>query len=81
MEIELKFVKEVGKLVLIFLYYLLYKIGFIGMDLIKLINEGDFYDLVECYGNVCYIFVGYVYCMINGLYCGIFYFIFKSLVY
>jgi 3',5'-cyclic-AMP phosphodiesterase len=51
LEAELKSAKEAGKPVLIFLHHPPHKTGFTGMDLIKLINEGDFYDLVEAHAT------------------------------
>ena len=78
LETELQSAKEAGKPVLIFLHHPPHKTGFTGMDLIKLINEGDFYDLVERYGNVRHIFAGHVHRTINGSHRGIPYSIFKS---
>lgn len=78
LERELKAAKDAGKPVLIFMHHPPHKTGFSGMDVIKLINEADFYDLVEEHGNVRHIFAGHVHRTINGSHRGIPYSIFKS---
>lgn len=75
---ELKSARIEGKPVLIFMHHPPHKTGFTGMDMIKLLNEGDFYDLVESHGNVRHIFAGHVHRTISGSHRGIPYSIFKS---
>lgn len=78
LDAELHAARDAGKPVLIFMHHPPHKTGFSGMDMIKLINEGDFYDLVESHGNVRHIFAGHVHRTINGSHRGIPYSIFKS---
>lgn len=75
---ELQSARDAGKPVLIFLHHPPHKTGFTGMDMIKLINEADFYELIERYGNVRHIFAGHVHRTINGSHRGVPYSIFKS---
>jgi 3',5'-cyclic-AMP phosphodiesterase len=78
LDVELKAAGEAGKPVLIFQHHPPHKTGFTGMDMIKLINEADYYDLIESHGNVRHIFAGHVHRTINGSHRGIPYSVFKS---
>lgn len=78
LEAELESAKADDKPVLIFMHHPPHKTGFSGMDVIKLINEDQFYELAHRYGNVRHIFAGHVHRTINGSHRGIPYSILKS---
>ena len=63
---------------LIFMHHPPHVTGFAGIDMIRLINEGDFYELVKRHGNVRHIFAGHVHRTISGSSRGIPFSIFKS---
>ncbi len=64
--------------VLLFMHHPPHATGFSGMDLIRLINEVDFYDVVKRRGNVLHIFAGHVHRTISGSSRGIAFSVFKS---
>ncbi len=55
-----------GLPVLLFMHHPPHATGFTGMDLMRLINEVDFYDVVKRHGNVLHIFAGHVHRTISG---------------
>lgn len=63
---------------LIFMHHPPHASGFAGIDMIRLINEDDFYALVKRHGNVRHIFAGHVHRTISGSSHGIPFSIFKS---
>lgn len=67
-----------GRPTLIFMHHPPHVSGFAGMDMIRLINEDDFYALVKRHGNVRHIFAGHVHRTISGSSRGIPFSIFKS---
>jgi 3',5'-cyclic AMP phosphodiesterase CpdA len=67
-----------GRPVLLFMHHPPHATGFSGMDLIRLINEVDFYDVVKRRGNVLHIFAGHVHRTISGSSRGIPFSVFKS---
>lgn len=67
-----------GLPVLLFMHHPPHATGFTGMDLIRLINEVDFYDVVKRRGNVLHIFAGHVHRTISGSSRGIPFSVFKS---
>ncbi|ASY55061.1 MULTISPECIES: phosphodiesterase [Sinorhizobium] len=64
--------------VLIFMHHPPHASGFAGIDMIRLINEEQFYGLVKRHGNVRHIFAGHVHRTISGSSRGIPFSIFKS---
>lgn len=66
------------KPVLLFMHHPPHATGFTGMDLIRLTNEVEFYDLVKRHGNVLHIFAGHVHRTISGSSRGIPFSVFKS---
>lgn len=64
--------------VLLFMHHPPHATGFTGMDLMRLINEVDFYDVVKRRGNVLHIFAGHVHRTISGSSRGIPFSVFKS---
>jgi 3',5'-cyclic AMP phosphodiesterase CpdA len=64
--------------VLLFMHHPPHATGFSGMDMMRLINEVDFYDLVKRRGNVLHIFAGHVHRTISGSSRGIPFSVFKS---
>lgn len=64
--------------VLLFMHHPPHTTGFTGMDLMRLINEVDFYDVVKRHGNVLHIFAGHVHRTISGSSRGIPFSVFKS---
>ncbi|WEX79096.1 phosphodiesterase [Sinorhizobium numidicum] len=64
--------------VLIFMHHPPHATGFAGIDMIRLINDDEFYALVERHGNVRHIFAGHVHRTISGSSRGIPFSIFKS---
>jgi 3',5'-cyclic-AMP phosphodiesterase len=67
-----------GRPVLIFMHHPPHASGFTGIDMIRLINEEEFYALVKRHGNVRHIFAGHVHRTISGSSRGIPFSIFKS---
>ncbi|MGZ2473910.1 2', 3'cyclic nucleotide phosphodiesterase SpdA [Sinorhizobium medicae] len=63
---------------LIFMHHPPHASGFAGMDMIRLVNEDEFYALVKRHGNVRHIFAGHVHRTISGSSRGIPFSIFKS---
>ncbi len=66
------------KPVMLFMHHPPHATGFTGMDMIRLVNEVEFYDLVKRYGNVLHIFAGHVHRTISGSSRGIPFSVFKS---
>ncbi|OAP41203.1 metallophosphoesterase [Sinorhizobium glycinis] len=64
--------------VLVFMHHPPHASGFAGIDMIRLINEEQFYGLVKRHGNVRHIFAGHVHRTISGSSRGIPFSIFKS---
>ncbi|WP_438750481.1 2', 3'cyclic nucleotide phosphodiesterase SpdA [Pararhizobium sp. O133] len=64
--------------VLLFMHHPPHPTGFIGMDMMRLANETDFYEVVKRRGNVLHIFAGHVHRTISGSSRGIPFSIFKS---
>ncbi len=64
--------------VLLFMHHPPHATGFTGMDMIRLTNEVEFYDLVKRHGNVLHIFAGHVHRTISGSSRGIPFSVFKS---
>ncbi len=64
--------------VLLFMHHPPHASGFAGIDMIRLINEEEFYRLVKRHGNVRHIFAGHVHRTISGSCRGIPFSIFKS---
>jgi Icc protein len=64
--------------VLLFMHHPPHATGFTCMDLMRLINEVDFYDVVKRRGNVLHIFAGHVHRTISGSSRGIAFSVFKS---
>ena len=67
-----------GRPALIFMHHPPHISGFAGIDMIRLVNEDDFYALVKRHGNVRHIFAGHVHRTISGSSRGIPFSIFKS---
>ncbi|HVJ43528.1 MAG TPA: phosphodiesterase [Dongiaceae bacterium] len=67
-----------GRPCYIFMHHPPHDVGFPGMDEIKLVNDGAFYDLVHRRGNVRHIFAGHIHRTISGSWRGIAFSIFKS---
>jgi len=67
-----------GLPVLLFMHHPPHATGFTGMDMMRLINEVDFYDVVKRHGNVLHIFAGHVHRTISGSSRGIPFSVFKS---
>ncbi len=64
--------------VMLFMHHPPHATGFTGMDMIRLVNEVEFYDLVKRHGNVLHIFAGHVHRTISGSSRGIPFSVFKS---
>ena len=64
--------------VLIFMHHPPHATGFTGMDMIRLVNEVEFYALAKKHGNVRHIFAGHVHRTISGSCRGIPFSVFKS---
>ena len=64
--------------VLLFMHHPPHATGFTGMDLMRLINEVDFYDVVKRRGDVLHIFAGHVHRTISGSSRGIPFSVFKA---
>ncbi|WP_275788145.1 2', 3'cyclic nucleotide phosphodiesterase SpdA [Pararhizobium gei] len=64
--------------VLLFMHHPPHATGFSGMDMIRLTNEVEFYDVVKRRGNVLHIFAGHVHRTISGSSRGIGFSVFKS---
>ncbi|WP_077962522.1 phosphodiesterase [Ensifer adhaerens] len=67
-----------GKPVLLFMHHPPHRTGFTAIDMIRLVNESEFYDLVKRHGNVRHIFAGHVHRTISGSCRGIPFSVFKS---
>ncbi|HEV7323244.1 MAG TPA: phosphodiesterase [Ensifer sp.] len=63
---------------LLFMHHPPHKTGFTGMDMIRLANETEFYDLIKRHSNVRHIFAGHVHRTISGSSRGIPFSVFKS---
>jgi 3',5'-cyclic-AMP phosphodiesterase len=64
----------------IFMHHPPHKVGFAGMDLIRLENEVAFYDVIARHAHVRHIFAGHIHRTINGSHRGVPFSIFKSTV-
>ncbi|MCV9962497.1 phosphodiesterase [Pararhizobium sp. BT-229] len=67
--------------VLLFMHHPPHATGFTAMDMMRLINEVDFYEVVKRRGNVLHIFAGHVHRTISGSSRGIPFSVFKSPAY
>lgn len=67
-----------GRSVLLFLHHPPHRVGFQGMDRIRLMDEGRFFDVLKRHGNVRHMVSGHVHRTISGTARGIPFSIFKS---
>ncbi len=63
---------------IIFMHHPPHETGFVSMDMIRLQNEVQFYDVIEKAGNVAHIVCGHVHRTISGSHRGIPFSVFKS---